>query len=103
MTTTTAETGTFADWLADYQNGRLDNLLTAALHEVAEKVSMLDKAGSIQLSLTIAPQGGGVIVTGKVSHKSPQAKEAGQFFFVDPAGGLSRRDPRQPTLPGVGD
>lgn len=88
----------FSEWLAGYLGGALDSRLTAALNETADGVALLEKGGTVSLKLTLTPQGGGVVVTGKVSHAAPQPKESGQFFYVTDAG-LSRRDPSQPTIP----
>lgn len=104
MTTNTQTTAVpFADWLAGYGNGVLDDKLTAALREVAEAVVLLDKAGTVTLKLTLTAKGGGVIVSPKVSFAAPEAKEGGQFFFVANDGSLSRRDPNQPQLPTMED
>jgi ABC-type sulfate transport system substrate-binding protein len=94
---------TFADWLSSYGSGALDDKLTAAMADVAQQVLLLDKTGRITLTLHIAPQGGGVIVTADVKAVAPEAKKTGQFFYVTPAGALSRRDPAQPQLPTMED
>lgn len=65
----------FSEWLATYAGGALDSRLTAALNETADAVALLDKGGSVSLKLTLTPQGGGVVVTGKVAHAAPQPKE----------------------------
>ena len=89
MTTTTDISTTFAEWLASYGTGVLDDKLTAALRDVAEAVVLLDKAGTVTLKLTLTAKGGGVIVSPKVSFVAPEAKEGGQFFFVAADGSLS--------------
>lgn len=99
MTTTPS----FSDWLATYGTGSLDDKLTAAMAEVAQQVLLLDKTGRVTLTLNVAPQGGGVIVTADVKAVAPEAKKTGQFFYVTPDGALSRRDPSQPQLPTMED
>lgn len=103
MPTTDTIASGFADWLASYGTGVLDDKLTAALRDVAEAVVLLDKPGAITLKLTITAKGGGVIVSPKVTAVAPEAKEGGQFFFVASDGSLSRRDPNQPQLPNMED
>ena len=93
----------FADWLASYGGGTLNDKLTAALRDVAEQVVLLDKPGSITLKLTFSAKGGGVIVAPQVATKAPEGKESGQFFFLASDGSLSRRDPNQPQLPTMED
>ena len=97
--TTTNNDQTFADWLAGFGSGALNDKLTAGLRDVASQVALLEKSGSVTLKITMSPQGGGVIVQPKVTVTAPEAKEGGQFFFVTGEGLLSRRDPNQPTLP----
>lgn len=92
---------TFAEWLAGYGAGVLDDRLTAALAEVAEQVVLVDKSGTVTLKLTLTAKAGGVIVSPKVTFTPPESKEGGQFFYVLPTGALSRRDPNQPTLPNM--
>jgi hypothetical protein len=94
---------TFADWVADYGRGTLDDRLTAAIAEVAEMVRLHDKTGSVTLKLQFAAKGGGVIVTPKVTSQVPESKDGGQFFYVLADGSLSQRDPSQPQLPTMED
>lgn len=93
----------FADWLASYGAGSLNDKLTAALRDVAEQVVLLDKPGAITLKLVLSAKAGGVIVSPQVATKAPEGKESGQFFFLSADGSLSRRDPNQPQLPTMED
>lgn len=93
----------FSQWLKGYGSGLLDDQLTASLRECAEQVVLLDKGGTVTLKLSLVAQGGGVVVTPKVTTNAPEAKQGGQFFFVADNGCLSRKDPRQPQLPGTED
>lgn len=100
MTTTPTP---FADWLRTYRAGALEDELTAALRTVAESVVLHEKKGTIALTLTLTEKAGGVVVAGAVLAKPPVPKSSEAFFYLTPEGSLSPRDPRQPTLPGVGD
>ncbi len=53
---------TFADWIAEFGDGSLDDDLTAHLMEVAEAVLLHGKQGSLTLKLKFSEKGGGVIV-----------------------------------------
>lgn len=101
MTTNPSNEQTFSAWLASFGAGALDDKLTAGMRDVASQVQLLEKSGSLTIKITMAPQGGGVIVQPKVTVSAPEAKEGGQFFFVTAEGLLSRRDPNQPTLPNM--
>lgn len=94
---------TFSDWIAEFGEGALDDELTAHLMEVATAVRLHGKAGSLTLKLKFGEKGGGVIVDADVSSTAPQTKPSA-FFYVDEKNArLSRRDPRQPQLPGTED
>ncbi|CAB4136877.1 hypothetical protein UFOVP314_16 [uncultured Caudovirales phage] len=100
---TTNPDPSFATWLAQYGHGSLDDKLTAALAEVAQQVALLDKSGKLTLTLNVAAKAGGVVVTPDLKVSAPESKQSGQFFYVTPAGALSKRDPNQPTLPNMED
>jgi hypothetical protein len=100
---TTTHDPSFSSWLAGYGAGTLDDKLTAALTEVAQQVALLDKSGKLTLTLSITAKAGGVVVTPDLKVAAPESKHAGQFFYVTPAGALSKRDPNQPTLPNMED
>lgn len=89
----------FSTWLAEHRAGALDDQLTAALVEVAEQVALEAKNGSLTLKLTLSEKGGGVIVAHELKTTLPKVKT--EAFYYLTAGGLSTRDPRQPSLPGT--
>ena len=93
---------TFATWLAQHRNGSLDDDLTATLAEVAERVLLEGKPGSITLKLSLSEKGGGVIVSHEVKATTPKVKTEA-FYYLGDDGTLSRRDPRQPQIPGFTD
>lgn len=93
----------FSEWLAEFGRGALDDELTAALMEVAESVTLQEKPGTVTLKLKLSEKAGGVIVEADVSSSAPRSKPS-QFFYVDAMRGeLTRRDPKQPQLPGTED
>lgn len=94
---------TFSEWLAEFGGGALDDQLTAALMEVATAVTLQNKAGTVSLKLKLGSMSGGVTVEADVVSSAPKSKPS-QFFYVDDMRGeLTRRDPKQPQLPGTED
>lgn len=87
----------FHEWLGKHANGHLDDQLTAAVRDVAAAVLLHEKGGTVALSLTLTPEGGGVVVVAKVTSKIPAPKERGRFYYVTDTG-LSLSDPAQPRL-----
>ena len=94
---------TFAETLATFNGGALNDELSAALNDVVEAVLLQDKAGTLTLKLSISADGGGVIVQADVNGNPPRAKKAAFFYHDAKRQGLSRRDPRQPQMPGMED
>jgi hypothetical protein len=96
---------TFTDWLAEFGHGALDDELAAALSEVSEQVQLQGKKGTITLKLTVSQhKAGALVVDADVDAKPPKGPGRSAIFFFDPESGeLSRRDPRQPQIPGVED
>jgi hypothetical protein len=99
---TTDQVAMFSTWLHQYGAGALDDKLTAALAEVAQACRLLDKSGSLTLTLKITPTGDGVTVLADHAMKKPEAKPGGAFFYVATDGSLTTRHPSQPALPDVG-
>jgi hypothetical protein len=93
----------FSDWLKRFQSGSLDDKLSAAIDDVATAVMLMDKAGSLTLKLDMSQDGGALIVTADVNPKPPRPKQSAVFYHDPKRGGLSRRDPNQPQLPGWED
>lgn len=94
---------TFTEWLAEFGHGALDDELAAALSEVSEAVQIQGKKGTITLKLTVSQhKAGALVVDADVDAKPPKGPGRSAIFFFDPVSGeLSRRDPRQPQLPGT--
>lgn len=96
---------TFSDWLAEFGGGALDDELAAALSEVSEAVQVQGKKGTITLKLAVSQhKAGALVVDADVDTKPPKGPGRAAIFFFDPAtGALTRRDPRQPQIPGTED
>ena len=91
----------FAEWLAQHRGGALDDDLTAELGELAERVLLHGKAGTLSLKLSLSEKGGGVIVAHEIKAVAPKVKTEAFYYVSD--GVLCRRDPNQPQLPGATD
>lgn len=87
------------DVLRELEGGRFADDITAALYKIVNAVMMTKKAGSLKISLEIAPTGRSVMVTGKYTEKVPEDDRQSTTFFVDDHGGLTRNDPQQQKLP----
>jgi hypothetical protein len=95
----------FWTWLREQRAGRTHNDLSEALAAVTKAVVDHGKPGSITLKITVKPAAKGdtavVSVSDAITVKAP-AGERGEFiFYADELGNLSKRDPRQPELPGM--
>jgi hypothetical protein len=93
----------FADWLKTFNSGALDDELSAELDAVAEAVMLQGKVGTVTLKLSMKDDGGGLIVQADVNGKPPRETRSAFFFHDRKRGGLSRRDPLQPQMPGMED
>ena len=91
----------FAAFVQEQRNGGLHGELSDALAELVLAVSEHRKKGTLQLQLTVTPNGDGVTVTiaDKIKLAKPEGERGAAIFFVDDHGNLSRRDPRQQELP----
>jgi hypothetical protein len=80
------------------------------LADIGEEVSKLARAvrdtgkkGTLTITFTIEPAGrslgGQIKIEDKIVAKPPRPDVADTLMYVDSNGKLSRRDPRQPTLP----
>lgn len=92
----------FADVLLDLNAGRTHNELSEALHELTQAVKDTGRKGTLTLTIQVAQMkntGGTLVVSDRVAVKKPQADRVDSIFFTDSDGNLSRKDPRQLTLP----
>ncbi|MBA9003762.1 hypothetical protein [Thermomonospora cellulosilytica] len=107
MTTTNDPAGArqvrpFAAVLQELARGQVHDEASERLHELVDAVREHGAKGTLTLVLEVAPIAKGDVsaltVTGKVTAKPPVGTQA-SAFFVDDAGNLSRRDPRQTEIP----
>jgi hypothetical protein len=91
----------FAAFVQEHRGGGLHGELSDALAELVLAVQETTKPGTIALTIKVAPNKDGVTVTvtDKLVTKLPEADRGAAIFFVDAAGNLVRRDPRQIELP----
>lgn len=78
-----------------------------ALAALSEAVQRTGRGGTVTLTLTVKPASKGdrvvVAVVDTVTVKLPAAEKGDTLMYVQEDGSLSRRDPRQPDLPGFRD
>lgn len=89
------------DFLAEHRGGAAAAELTEALHAVVEAVEATGKAGSVTLTLAIAPlkDAGSVLkVTDTVKSKVPELARPAAIYFPDRHGNLRRENPNQPAF-----
>ncbi len=91
----------FHDWIKDHARGTLNDEMTAALGEVVEAVTHLEKKGEIVLKFVIEPASAGgrtVVVAGEVTSKPPKPAPEVSIFFAGDNGSLHRSDPYQQRI-----
>jgi hypothetical protein len=97
----------FTRFLQEHRNGRAQSELADALNELVEAVVEHGKPGTLTLTLKIKPatkgMGNSLLVTDEVKVKKPMGERGESLFFADGDSNLSRRDPRQPEIPGLTD
>lgn len=91
----------FAQFLQEQRSGGLHGELSEALKTLVQSVDEHRKAGTLTLTVKVAPNADGVTVTvtDKIVLKAPEAERGAAIFFIDNDGSLQRRDPRQIELP----
>jgi hypothetical protein len=97
----------FTRFLQEHRNGRLQSELADAVNELVEAIVEHGKPGSLTLTLKMKPAtkglGNSLLVTDEVKVKKPMGERGESLFFADDHSNLSRRDPRQPEIPGLTD
>lgn len=95
----------FTQTLREVRDGDLVAELTDKMRQLVEAVRGTDRGGSITVKLTLKPMKKGIgmyTVEDEVKLASPEPeRESTTFMFVTADNELTRRDPRQPELPGV--
>lgn len=91
----------FAAFIQEQRGGGLHGELSDALAELVLACDEHRKAGTLTLTIKVAPNSDGVTVTvtDKLVVKAPEGERGAALFFVDADGNLNRRDPRQIELP----
>lgn len=94
----------FSVVLQDIRDGRTHAELSDKFNQLIEQVKDTGKVGELTLSIKIKPatRGGDVdkvMVSDKITLKSPQADRGEDFFFLSSTGELSRKHPKQQELP----
>jgi len=97
---TTPTTNSFLAALQDLRGGETLNDLHVELMKLVGDVRSLGKAGTLQLTIKLAPQGTAtLVVTDEIKATPPKPEKEFTVLYADDANRLSRRDPRQPKLP----
>ncbi len=92
-----------AAWLQEQRGGALHGELGEAIAEVSRAVLDHEKPGSVTLTIKFKPSkvDGALLIEDDIKAKVPEPERGAALWFPDQHGNLSRRDPRQPELPGV--
>jgi hypothetical protein len=98
-------TRTFAQFLAQVEDGRLHGDLSDGIRELIEKLH--DAAvnaggiarGKLSVSFDFLIKGGVVEVTADYAVKAPKLARGRSIFWATPENNLTRRNPAQPDLP----
>ena len=94
----------FIETLREIREGELLSELPAKVQDLVAAVQTTQKAGKIVITLNLrhTKKGGMLLLEDDVKLVLPEPdKDTTTFFFVTEDNDLTRRDPRQPTLPGV--
>lgn len=92
----------FDQVLRELGEGSTNSELSEALWDLLQRVGDTGKAGTLTLTIAVAPDGRGrVQVKDEVKVKLPEYNRPTTAFFIGKHGNASRRDPNQPEIPGV--
>lgn len=92
----------FDDVLRELGEGSTNSEMGEAFYDLLQRVQDTGKAGSLALTIVVAPDGKGRVQTkDEVKLKLPEFNRMPTAFFLDRTGNASRRDPNQPQIPGV--
>lgn len=95
----------FIDFVGTLRRGTLLDDAAEALQEVTQAVQETGKPGTVTIQFQVRPASKHdatmLVIRDKVSAKTPEPDRAETVFFATDDGQLSRRDPRQPELPGL--
>jgi len=108
--TVTDDTGTeidpdaFVQWVHDHPNNILGLELSEALAECVEATQLLGRKSRLtfQVGIELGESFfGELLITSEITSKPAKPRPEARPFFPTPNGGLSRRDPSQPQIPGM--
>lgn len=89
----------FNDILAEVDNGKLHEQLTAELALVTAAVVAQNKVGELTLTIKVKPnKENAVFFEAESKAKVPKVGVGAALFYADEEGSLTRRDPRQADL-----
>ena len=92
----------FSEVLAELGEGTTHAELSEAFWELLCRVQETGKAGTLTLVIGVGANGAGrVEIKDELKLKLPEFPRPPSHFFVDKHGNASRRDPNQPSLPGI--
>lgn len=95
----------FPDVLTQLRKGAAVDEFTAALAELVQAVTYTGKKGTLTLKLNVAPSktdDSAVEVVDDLAVKVPKPPQKTSLFFADDSGSLTRTDPRQGRIEGLG-
>lgn len=96
------KTLTISEVLMSLNDGGAMEDLASELRSCVAAVTGTGKNGKVQLTINVKPNGrDAVTVTDEIKVTLPKADPTATMFYVTEEAGLSRRDPRQPSLEGV--
>ncbi len=89
----------FSEFIKDYQGGKLDEILGAALKDVTIEVERLGRKGTLSVSLEMKPDGQDKMALNmSYSAKPPINNTVSSIMYVDKTKALVNEDPYQPKL-----
>lgn len=92
----------FVDWIRDHPANVLGHELSGHLRDCIEATRIHGKKSTLRLDVEItntSSRFGELLVTPKVTSKPAQADIEARPYFPTANGGLSRRNPDQPSIP----
>lgn len=97
-----AKSLTITEVLMNLRDGGSVEELATQVRNCAAAVTETGKSGKVVLTIDMKPNGKDAItIVDKVDVKLPKADAAATMFYVTDDAGLSRRDPRQPSMDGL--
>ncbi len=103
MSTDSRQIRPFADFLQELNDGESHDELSVEFNRLVEAVSVTGKVGTITFVVKVAPagrnNGNTVMVTDKITVKSPEPSRSETVWFVDADGNCVRHNPAQTRMP----